>query len=760
MSNHESFLKMIGMNAEDSATNSITEEAATESLEEKSFSRSFVFSDEAGEETFDPVVEATVSRAVQTQTHSEVEGNRITKTEILDDQIIERTEIGTFAQPFTSEEEIEKTQNLSFADAVEAENAPPVNSQEFDDAENLKNEFETQDWESKDEDVLIEPSSDHSLRVLTKSRGTAGTRPTKALSTVDESESQNRTIHFDYDQDQGHSRIVILDGKVNAQAFHLTKLPLRIGRESDNDVVIEDSNVSRFHAEIQQRDLDLVIVDLKSANGVKVNGALISEKILQCHDVIQIGDALIEFLSPGVLSRGIPQSVVSETAPGAGIRTRWSRRAKIVFAATSTLLLGVIYLGTKKDEIKEIATDKFVEQAQTEAVQWRGEIEEHFQKDYIEIPAEAVKGRFLERLKASSIYNYLPLEMRNSLEQIPADILKIILEDPSLISDFAKNGLTEDKIIDALQRKLVELLRANRNEEALKITDQLLLKRPSDENLLKSKRELEEKLGRGSANSVIEEGGQFELEPYEKKFYEYMDTYNRLVEETLSNQQIDDALRVSKLVKEKILELLAKDAHFERVGRREIQIWDDKIKSIEEMKAAHQGKILEEQGRRARSEATLARIQALLNMSHLKEAHKLMDQFLKEDPQNPRANDVRSMRSELMAMISAAKEKTGERIEQFIQSETFEAAWQEFYRFIDAIPDGLYTADLHEKLTRATQPRAVQFYNQARVFEFEADDLVAAEQYYKRAVEAADPRGDLSKKASRRYAEVRRKNVR
>jgi hypothetical protein len=50
---------------------------------------------------------------------------------------------------------------------------------------------------------------------------------------------ENRTAHFDYDQDQSGARLVVLDGKTNGRAFHLHQLPLKIGRDPQNDIILE-----------------------------------------------------------------------------------------------------------------------------------------------------------------------------------------------------------------------------------------------------------------------------------------------------------------------------------------------------------------------------------------------------------------------------------------------------------------------------------------------------------------------------------------
>jgi pSer/pThr/pTyr-binding forkhead associated (FHA) protein len=48
-----------------------------------------------------------------------------------------------------------------------------------------------------------------------------------------------------------------------------------IGRSRDCDVVLEDSSVSRRHAELWPAGLDWTIEDLGSTNGVRVNGIAI-----------------------------------------------------------------------------------------------------------------------------------------------------------------------------------------------------------------------------------------------------------------------------------------------------------------------------------------------------------------------------------------------------------------------------------------------------------------------------------------------------
>ncbi|MFI6867334.1 BTAD domain-containing putative transcriptional regulator [Nocardia sp. NPDC050406] len=69
--------------------------------------------------------------------------------------------------------------------------------------------------------------------------------------------------------------------------IEITGHGLRIGREADNDLVLDDARVSRRHARIVVRDNGMMIHDLGSANGVYVNGTQIL-----CGTKISDGDVL------------------------------------------------------------------------------------------------------------------------------------------------------------------------------------------------------------------------------------------------------------------------------------------------------------------------------------------------------------------------------------------------------------------------------------------------------------------------------------
>lgn len=69
-----------------------------------------------------------------------------------------------------------------------------------------------------------------------------------------------------------------------------------LGRHLQNDIVLNDTNVSRRHAEFVSAAGEVTVKDLGSTNGTKVNGVLVTgEQLLQHGDVINFGTAQVRF---------------------------------------------------------------------------------------------------------------------------------------------------------------------------------------------------------------------------------------------------------------------------------------------------------------------------------------------------------------------------------------------------------------------------------------------------------------------------------
>jgi pSer/pThr/pTyr-binding forkhead associated (FHA) protein len=85
----------------------------------------------------------------------------------------------------------------------------------------------------------------------------------------------------------------ILHGADRGKVFEDLHPPLTVGREEGNDIQLNDERVSRCHFKVQRDNDRLVLTDLDSTNGTKVNGIECQLKILRHGDLISVGRSLI-----------------------------------------------------------------------------------------------------------------------------------------------------------------------------------------------------------------------------------------------------------------------------------------------------------------------------------------------------------------------------------------------------------------------------------------------------------------------------------
>ena len=85
--------------------------------------------------------------------------------------------------------------------------------------------------------------------------------------------------------------IIVKLGDSIVQKNIFVKESIRIGRVPDNEIVVENLAVSRYHGIIDYEDGRYILTDLDSSNGTFVNGVRIKKTELQDRDVITIGKA-------------------------------------------------------------------------------------------------------------------------------------------------------------------------------------------------------------------------------------------------------------------------------------------------------------------------------------------------------------------------------------------------------------------------------------------------------------------------------------
>ncbi|MGH2544477.1 MAG: FHA domain-containing protein, partial [Ardenticatenaceae bacterium] len=111
-----------------------------------------------------------------------------------------------------------------------------------------------------------------------------------------EADSESRQVQFDSADDT--PVLVVQDGPQSGAAFPLLSGLTTIGRQPDNDVVLDSPVVSRKHAVIMESGEGYAIRDLGSTNGTYVNRQRIDENEhpLQHGDLIQLGGRDISLL--------------------------------------------------------------------------------------------------------------------------------------------------------------------------------------------------------------------------------------------------------------------------------------------------------------------------------------------------------------------------------------------------------------------------------------------------------------------------------
>ena len=87
----------------------------------------------------------------------------------------------------------------------------------------------------------------------------------------------------------------LLDGADRGRVYENLEPPITIGREEGNTIQLNDERVSRYHVKIQEDNEKLVLTDLESTNGTRVNGEDIQLCILRFGDLLTIGRSVLVF---------------------------------------------------------------------------------------------------------------------------------------------------------------------------------------------------------------------------------------------------------------------------------------------------------------------------------------------------------------------------------------------------------------------------------------------------------------------------------
>jgi hypothetical protein len=96
--------------------------------------------------------------------------------------------------------------------------------------------------------------------------------------------------------------IIVTSEESEPQTYQLDSDHIRIGRSSDNDLILPNRTCSRHHAEIVKEGDDYRIIDLGSTNGVKIGDERVQETELGHGSLIGIGHYTLTISLPDQVS--------------------------------------------------------------------------------------------------------------------------------------------------------------------------------------------------------------------------------------------------------------------------------------------------------------------------------------------------------------------------------------------------------------------------------------------------------------------------
>lgn len=96
--------------------------------------------------------------------------------------------------------------------------------------------------------------------------------------------------------------VQVIQGLEAGAVLRRLPTPITIGREEENLVQLNDERISRFHAKIQAHESQLILTDLQSTNGTRVNGHFTRMRTIQIGDQIALGRCILVIGSPEELA--------------------------------------------------------------------------------------------------------------------------------------------------------------------------------------------------------------------------------------------------------------------------------------------------------------------------------------------------------------------------------------------------------------------------------------------------------------------------
>ena len=106
----------------------------------------------------------------------------------------------------------------------------------------------------------------------------------------------NETIPLDSSSSSAEEPLYILsllNNELMSSSWKLSNKDYKIGRSSENNIILDDITVSRNHALLSVNKENIKITDNNSTNGIYINNVIEIDSELKSGDKIQIGKYLL-----------------------------------------------------------------------------------------------------------------------------------------------------------------------------------------------------------------------------------------------------------------------------------------------------------------------------------------------------------------------------------------------------------------------------------------------------------------------------------
>jgi pSer/pThr/pTyr-binding forkhead associated (FHA) protein len=153
---------------------------------------------------------------------------------------------------------------------------------------------------------------------------------------------------------------LVLEGVDKGRVYRNLPIPVTVGREEGNAIRLNDERVSRFHAKVQTEDGDIILTDLESTNGTRVNGSTVQIRRLRAGDQVSIGRTLLLFGTMEEIEARRQGRAAAPSVEGGGVQTIQAAELHSASAVSSSRVAAEVAHRTEYTPLEWRARDEDV----------------------------------------------------------------------------------------------------------------------------------------------------------------------------------------------------------------------------------------------------------------------------------------------------------------------------------------------------------------------------------------------------------------